>query len=387
MNSKPKDYKKNWFQQNPKKSLAAVILFLILVLTVATEKFLGWQNRRNGIFLEAEPRYIRLKEYRPGTQLMLGFPKEHLKYTDNVFRKRYPLRIDAEGFIMPSQKHQHPDAMIVFLGGSTTECMYMDEEKRFPYVVGTILEQKTGKKINSYNAGMSGNNSLHSIDILVNKVIPLKPQVVVFMENINDLSVLVYEGTYWNRNTSRSPIETLARVKLVGKFLKEILIPNLNYAYRSLKKTLSQKEGDEFAGARGKKLQLDKERLIKEYEMNLQAIVSLCRAWGTNPVLMTQANRVTANPDPVVSAYLGRYGSETGLSYAEFKDLYDSFNEAIRRVGQRNEVIVIDLASEVPQDKKYLYDMVHFNDFGSQYAAGIIAARLEPLIKNKMQGR
>ena len=117
-----------------------------------------------------------------------------------------------------------------------------------------ILEQETGAKINSYNGGMSGSNTLNAIDILINKVIPLKPGVVVFMENINDLSTLLYEGTYWNRRTPRSPLETLKKRQLVGKLLKEIFIPNLNHAYRNLKKTLSAKEEDEFAGARGKKL-------------------------------------------------------------------------------------------------------------------------------------
>ena len=92
-----------------------------------------------------------------------------------------------------------PDKVIVFLGGSTTECMFVDEDHRFPYVAGQILEQETGAKINSYNGGMSGSNSLNAIDILINKVIPLKPDVVVFMENINDLSTLLYEGTYWNK--------------------------------------------------------------------------------------------------------------------------------------------------------------------------------------------
>ena len=58
-----------------------------------------------------------------------------------------------------------------------------------------------------------------------------------------------------------------------------------------------------------------------------------------------------------------------------------AFNDTIRQVGRKNGVLVIDLAKEVPPDKKHLYDMVHFNDAGSIYAAKIIAARLKPLIQ------
>ena len=369
----------NWFQRHPKKTLAAVTLIVILGIVFAAEKFLQFNNRRHGIFLEAEVerRYAKLKEYRPGTSLLLSFPRNHLPFTDNVFTKQYRFTIDNNGFVAPSRKYARPDKVIVFLGGSTTECMFVDEDHRMPYVVGEILEKETGDKINSYNGGMSGNNSLNSIDILINKVIPLKPNVVVFMENINDLSTLLYEGTYWNKNKARSPIETLKKRPLVGKLLKEIFIPNLNYAYKTMKKSLFKPTEDEFSSSRGKKLVVDQAKMVHDFAADLQTIVCTCKAWGIVPVLMTQANRITAHPDPVVATYIGRYGQETGISYQKFKEVYDAFNDTIREVGRKNQVMVIDLAREVPQNKKYLYDLVHFNDAGSQLAAQIIAARLK----------
>ncbi len=372
--------KSNWFQQNPKKTLAVITVLAILLIVVAAEKILQFYNHRHGVFLETEPRYIRLKEYRPHSRILLPFPRGHLPYTDNVFTKKYPIDVDRDGFIKPSRKYAHPDLSVVFLGGSTTECMFVDEENRFPYVAGILLEQATGKKINSYNGGMSGLNSLQCLDILLNKVIPLNPRVVVFMENINDLSTLLYEGTYWSQNTTRAPIETLKKTKLVGKLLKEILIPNLNYAYRNLRSMVEAAHGDEFAKARGKKLQVDQARLTGEFAMNLQSFVDLCKVRGLAPVLMTQANRITDHPDPVVAAYINRFGRDTGLNYRDFKKIYDAFNETIRQIGRQNQVLVIDLAREVPPDKSYLYDMVHFNDKGSRYAAGIIADRLKTVI-------
>jgi hypothetical protein len=372
----------NWFQRHPKKTLVAVVLVFILALAIAAEKILAYNNRRQGICLEveAERRYVRLKEYRPGTRLLLAYPSNLLPYTDKVFTKKYRFAVDQGGFIVPSRKYDRPDKVIVFLGGSTTECMYMDEDRRLPYVAGKILEAETGAKINSYNGGMSGNNTLNAIDILINKVVPLNPQVVVYMENINDLSTLLYEGTYWNKHTARSPLETLKKRQLAEKLLKEIFIPNLNHAYRNLKKTLTREEEDEFAGARGKKLAVDEPRLVHEFAMNLQTLICICRAHEIVPVLMTQANRITDHPDPVVAAYIGRDGRDTGLSYGDFKRLYDAFNDTIREVGRQNRVMVIDLAREVPPDKKYLYDLVHFDEAGAQMAAEIIAARLKGVL-------
>lgn len=382
MPNHPQGTKDNWFHRNPKKTLVFFTLFLILIVAFGAEKYLEFSHHRKGVVLslEGERRYIRLREYRPGTRLLMTLPKSHGPYTDNVFTKEYRFDIDNNGFIVPSKKYDHPDKVIVFLGGSTTECMFVTEDRRFPYLVGKILEEETGKKINSYNAGMSGNNTLHAINLLINKVIPLHPQVVVYMENINDLTTLLYEDTYWNEHTARAPIEILEKTKLVGKLLKEMLFPQLNQAYRNFKEMLATEPWDEFAGARGKKLKIDKSRFVHEFAMNLQTLICICQAHEITPVLMTQANRITEHPAPVVAAYIGRYGNDTGISYAQLKDLYDAFNDTIREVGRKNHVMVIDLAREIPPDKKFIYDMVHFNDTGSEMAAKLIAARLKGLI-------
>ena len=75
--------------------------------------------------------------------------------------------------------------------------------------MGRRLEEALTVKVNSYNAARSGNNSLHSINILLHKLMPLKPDIVVMMHNINDLVALLYEQTYWNNNASRRVMVTV----------------------------------------------------------------------------------------------------------------------------------------------------------------------------------
>ena len=43
-------------------------------------------------------------------------------------------------------------------------------------------------------------------------------------------------------------------------------------------------------------------------------------------------------------------------------------------------MLVIDLAALIPQDKQYMYDVVHLNTRGSQLAAQLISERLQPLV-------
>jgi hypothetical protein len=70
-----------------------------------------------------------------------------------------------------------------------------------------LLEKKSGLRVNAYNAAMAGNNSLHSINILLNKVIPLQPNIVFMMHNINDLAILLHEDSYWNKNKYKSDLK------------------------------------------------------------------------------------------------------------------------------------------------------------------------------------
>ena len=51
----------------------------------------------------------------------------------------------------------------IFFGGSTTECIFVEESKRFPYLLTRILQRSDGTLINSLNAGVSGNHSMHSL--------------------------------------------------------------------------------------------------------------------------------------------------------------------------------------------------------------------------------
>jgi lysophospholipase L1-like esterase len=373
----------SWFERNPKKTLVALLIAAIILFSLAAEKILAYRNRDNNPGIQ---RYIRLREYKPYLSQNLVPPATELVIADNLERKPYRLQIDGNGFIMPSQIHNKPDVSLVFLGGSSTACGYMGENQRFPYVTGRLLESTTGKKFNSYNSGVGGNNSLHSLNILLNKVIPLKPRVVFLCHNINDLTTLLLEKTYWSANPSRSTIVAL-HPSIGGslKQLRDLLVPNLSLEIGRLSLELKQKfrsstkrltGEDEFAGVRDRKIEYDEAQLRQSFRHNLQLFIDLCRLHQIRPVLLTQANRLKNNPDPIIRASLQDLEKRQGLTYQEYKKLFDGFNDEIRETGRNNGILVIDLAARIPPEKEYLYDIVHFTPLGSQRAAEIIAAAL-----------
>ena len=381
--------RKNWLERNPKKIIGVIVLLTIGCLAMVTEKLLA--RRTHG---QINPlgikRSIKLKEFNPLYRDVLVPDADYVRKCDGLERKPFVLRVDRQGFIMPSRIHDHPDLTLAFLGGSTTECTYVDEDSRFPYLVGRLLERQTHLKVNSYNAGRSGINTLHCLNILLNKVVNLKPDIVVLMENINDLAILMYEKTYWNTNPSRSPIqERLPTFKTLGQDLRQdfylvrdLTFPNLSRELKKIFAFAGKTKGDEFRGVRGQKITIDQNLLVREFSLNLQTFINICRARGIIPVLMTHASRFTDHPDPPIKNIMHQLEISQGITYGEFKAAFDRLNRTIRDVGVKNQVLVIDLAGEIPPVKENICDVAHFNDRGSRLVAARIAAGLTPVISS-----
>jgi hypothetical protein len=390
MTNRPPKSTQNWFERNPKKTIALGLLLLLLATTYGAEKSLAYINHTHNLVLFTERRYINLREILPGVDAVDVPPERAVRTSDGLVQKPYRVRTDANGFMLPYNHYAKPDLTLVFLGGSTVACIYVDEDQRYPYLVGQLLEQKTDKKITSINSGVGGNNSLHSLDILLNKIIPLKPNVVVMMHNINDLVTLIYDQTYWGKNPTRQPIvnfyfyKNLTGLKAISTLARDTYIPNLHAATRLLSHKIFgkkvQDQDDEFAYIRGKKLTIDAAAILAEFRMNLQTFINICRARRITPVLMTQFNRYKPQPDPKVLAAMQGFASDSGISVSQFMELYARFNETIREVGRQNGVQVMDLANLIPQDSKYIYDVVHLNTQGSQLAAQVISDQLQPLV-------
>ena len=195
----------NWFERNAKKTIALAILLILMVSIYGMEIFLAYRNHGIGFNFALPNRAIVLREFNP-TLREYNYPTKEDEPYETVKKKGYLLKVDNNGFIMPSERYSNPDISMVFLGDSVTAELFVEEENRFPYAAAVLLEKDLGIKINSYNASRIANNTLHSLDVLLNKVIPLKIDVVIMMHANNDVATMLYEKTYWNNSPTRSII-------------------------------------------------------------------------------------------------------------------------------------------------------------------------------------
>lgn len=359
--------RQNRFENNPRAVMG--LLYGLLTLALLVGAFFLVKAVRDEAKRGVE-RYIVMRERRPDSDIPQTPGKDHAAQADGLERRPYPFRVDSDGYLIPSQVHEKPDATVVFLGGSTTECMYMEEQERFPYLTGRKLEQALGLKVNTLNGGVSGNNTMHALLLLQGKVLARKPEAVVLMECVNDINFLMVLGSYWTPHATRG----IAHDKEYG-WAKTLILK-----YLTKRPPMGKLSGDEFEQYRGRKAALDMERIAGDYRKNLELFVFLCRQHGIKPVLMTQFNRITENPDENIKRMMLPNLETYGLTYAEYRAAYRRLLDTMRAVAAEQQVGLIDLDQLVPKTSEYMNDSVHLNARGAALASDIVAGRLPGLL-------
>ena len=336
-------------------------------------------------------RHLVLREWEPDTVFAFAPPEIRRQHPGGPVHEAYELAVDSQGFIEPSLRHESPELEIVFLGGSTTECLYVTPESRFPHLAGRLLEERSGRRINAINAAKSGNNSLHSILLFLGKIAPRRPDFVVFMHNTNDLGLLARRGSYWTDDSDFRLVEQRERtLESLVKDLRDLAIPTV---YRTIRQGARQLSAVDLAGralaatagageaATG--LPPDKAeaaaRWGEDFKSALLSFVHLARSWGIRPVLMTQV-QIGAGSDPEgvdVGAYLAPEALERGGFTPEgFDSAHAYFNAIVRHVALSEGVLLIDPLASGDWSRDELYDGLHFTDRGSERVAGLIADAL-----------
>ena len=107
---------------------------------------------------------------------------------------RVLFRTDARGYIEPTRRIADPEFTLAFQGGSTTECLVVQEDLRWPNQVAVQLES-LGFRANALNAGKAGNTAHDALVNLVQVIAPDRPDVALLMNAINDAGLLA-EGGY-----------------------------------------------------------------------------------------------------------------------------------------------------------------------------------------------
>ncbi len=380
------------FEKFPKTIIGMVLILAFVLIMAAAEWLLtpdhGKSLIHGGDSLPRPERHLVLREWLPSSVFQFGVPDIRRLHPGGEVHDVYGLTTDSDGYITTGRQHDDADFRIVFLGGSTTECLYVTPKRRFPFRVGRILEQNLGVKINTINGGKSGNNTMHSMLALIGKVLPLKPDVVVLMQNVNDLGILARDGGYWTVNSDFSLIRERRRnLETIVKDLRDISIP---YSYRAVRRVFRNAFSNpaRAAGFAPNPRTAPTENLGRRglaFENALRGFVGVAQSWGIRPVVMTQAQ--IGSTATGASKSTGDYLDETrlrrrGFTAKSFSSAHGYFNAIIQHVALSTGTDLIDLAKS-DWTAEDLYDGLHFTDRGSERAARIIANTLAPRVRGR----
>ena len=124
---------------------------------------------------------------------------------------------------------------------------------------------------------------------------------------------------------------------------------------------------------------------LSGYGDRLRQLIQLSRASQITPVLVTEPNLVGFGIDDVTGVDLARVAIEDfpGVNGKLFWDLHEMYNDMTRRVAHEQNVILVDLARELPKSSRFFYDYVNFTNAGAQAAADIAYREICPALQTK----
>ena len=275
---------------------------------------------------------------------------------------------------------------IITVGGSTTECFFISEDKAWPQVMQSELRKKQSK-IWVNNAGLNGHSSFGHLLLLKDVVLKYKPDYIYFLVGVNDM-----DRQDLNQFDNRMVLGKSVQMEQNGWFKNAFLtlsnhseVANLIYNLSKALKARNQKifvDKIEKLNPRNTLLLADtlrntvlmkQKQLIPAYRKRIEQLVNLCKSNGIKPVLITQPLLLGEGIDPVTGTDLATYKVSNEMNGALYWEKLELYNEELRHIAHEQGIACIDLAHLLPKDSRYFYDPMHFTNAGSIRVGQIIA--------------
>jgi hypothetical protein len=127
------------------------------------------------------------------------------------------------------------------------------------------------------------------------------------------------------------------------------------------------------------RLEDHRENFVDAYATRVSGMVDSLRARGIEPILVTQPALFADIVDPTTGLAVGNLVSRE-VPAAERWQVLELYNDAIRRMGRERDILVVDLARDMPKDSALYLDWIHFTNKGAERVAEIIDRELGPLL-------
>lgn len=363
-----------------KKMIFKVLIFIFLLFLLCVSEYLsGFIASTDDIKISAMQFRNEVFNLHLTTKVLV--PNSLHIYNSNFEQKRSKefsnaslryFRTNEDGEIQPTNEtfmdENRSSIKIVFMGGSTTECNEVDEQLRFPFLVGKQIQLiAPNNNIQTINIGVRANTVHDSINLLLNHPSIRKADIVILMHNINDRQFLARTGFY---ETIVFEKKQISFHSVTNSVLNSLL---LFYDYITYKSNLiflvrtkifhynawtgEEDIGNDKTNFYNKTEEQQSNKALISFKENLLIFINTVRLMNKQPILMTQA--------------LATQSKE-----------HTEFNNVIRNVAFETSTLLIDIDSILTQkrDSLFLRDKIHLNNEGSAMVSNIITDHLSSFI-------
>lgn len=278
---------------------------------------------------------------------------------------------------------------VITVGGSTTECHFLNNDKTWPYLLGEMLKKKFGK-IWLNNAGLDGHSSFGHQLLLNDRLLQLHPKVIVFLIGINDME---NDGlTFHDKLNVRGQFPDLVHylynesevINLAVNLSRGLRAQKFNNTTQYLK--LPGDEGELIVGEKDEQNRMNKQvKYLDAYERRLKALIDTCKRNHILPVFMSQPTVYGEGIDSVTKINLATAAVGDGMNGKLFWKMLKLYNDRMEKVCNKTKVPFIDLAGNMPKNSWYYYDQTHFTNEGATVVSGIVAGELSEIMRNDFQ--
>lgn len=290
----------------------------------------------------------------------------------------------------------------VCLGGSATECLYLDDNETWH----KLLQQQLG---NGYAISSLGKSGVTTREHYLHAKYTVKHlnnvNGIILMVGINDLMKrlsrdTLFEGNFqFTKAVEDSMLNTifLKPANSAGKvwYRRTALFALLQKVYHKYKS-----KGVEWQNAQDDKghtnwlwqenrynaIRLtdtlpDLKQALDEYESNLQLIYGQAKEQGLELICISQPAMYKDSMTDIETGLLwmggiGAFQTEKGHVYYSAKALrqgMDMYNERMKTFCARNGIHFLDAGAALPRDTSMFYDDCHFNENGARLLAKYLA--------------
>ena len=278
---------------------------------------------------------------------------------------------------------------IVCFGASETFGLYEDPGEEYPRQLERDLNSLAGgNRIQVINAAYPG-ETLRTATVRIPQVISqVSPSFALIYPSVADYILLAPAQPAPNAASeapgeiATTPSDLVSQLRL-AKRVRNLLKAALPQAVQTKLRELEIRRD----AARFTVVDRVPEENVRRFQEELTALIVALHDRGVEPVLATHATVFAAQLTPRDRELLVAWRKFFPMLKEDgFIDMERRMNQVIRETATLENVLLIDVQSEIPHRPEYFADFSHFTNAGAQVMAAVLTAGMKPIVLAKLLG-